>query len=155
MSKSITSIEKSIPSAASTCQHTMNLFVSSPVSDLQVEYHEPVNGSDKSVKFQNDVFLLFNQERLDRMSLDRFSCYLNDIQSDLPSLGSLRSKVSDSDLQNFVKSRYIQSKSELLAWSSYLTAQADILGSEISASLKKDSSADDVTQTDVTPSPAE
>lgn len=125
--------------ATSTLLHTCNTFEPSPVSSLQMQENESVYGSCKSVKFVNDVYLLFNQERLDRMSLERFSVYLNDLQSSSPSLSDIRSKVSDSDLHKYVKSRYIQSKSELLAWSNYLTLEADNLQQDIADYIKSQS----------------
>lgn len=125
--------------ATSTLLHTCKTFVPSPVSSLQIQENKSVYGSCKSVKFVNDVYLLFNQERLDRMSLERFSVYLNEIQSLSPSFSNLRSKVSDSDLQKYVKSRYIQSKSELLAWSNYLISEADNLQQDVADYIKSQS----------------
>lgn len=82
--------------------------------------NENVHSSDKSVSFRTDVYMLFNQHRLDRGTLAAFSDYLNsNVQPDSP-LAAARSKLGDADLHKFVKSRYIQSLGELQAWSRYL-----------------------------------
>lgn len=69
----------------------------------------------------SDVDLLFNQQRLDRMSLQALQQKLNE-QAQLGDngLSELRKNIKDEDLHRFIKSRYIQSLSELRAWSGYL-----------------------------------
>lgn len=100
-----------------------NVRVASNIEPLLIDMQPSVHGKSKCVKYNRDIYYLFNQQRLDRMSLQAFSEYLNNIpQSSGDGLSELRSKVSDSDLLSFVKSRYIQSRSELLAWSQYITA---------------------------------
>lgn len=95
----------------------------SSIDSLLISERTCLDGS-KSVKFNKDIYFLFNQHRLDRMSLQAFTNYLDSMpQSTNSGLSNLRSKVSDADLHKFVKSRYIQSQSELLAWSSYITSQ--------------------------------
>lgn len=103
-----------------------------PMDSLLVSSCTTPHG-DESVKYVNDVYLLLNQKRLDKMSLDVFSSYLDSIQdiSSGDGLSSIRSNLSDADLLKFVKSRYIQSRTELLAWSQYLTSQAAQLGQDI------------------------
>lgn len=110
-----------------------NVRTSTPMDSLLVSSVTTPNATDKSVKYYSDVYVLLNQKRLDKMSLDIFSNYLDSISSSSQSdgLSQLRGKVSDSDLLKFVKSRYIQSRSELLAWSQYLTFQAAQLGQDI------------------------
>lgn len=79
--------------------------------------------------FVSDVFLLLNQRRLDKMTLAQ----LQDVFSQQPPsspLNSLRSKMSDDQLHKFVKSRYIQSMSELQSWYEYLDQNASQLVDE-------------------------
>lgn len=108
-----------------------NVRVPSAIDSLLVQSERPVHASDRCVKYQSDVYLLLNQKRLDKMSLQAFSEYLDSIpDSGSDSLSELRSKVSDAQLLQFVKSRYIQSRSELQAWASYLSSQAAQLQGE-------------------------
>lgn len=89
------------------------------------------HGND-TFTYLSDVDLLFNQQRLDRISLAALQQKLDDmtrIQND--GLSELRKNIKDEDLMRFIKSRYIQAPSELRAWCSYLaqeygTAEAGI-----------------------------
>lgn len=79
---------------------------------------------DGSCRFLSDVDLLFNQERLDRMSLAALKQKLDEnISAGDNGLSEIRKNIKDEDLQKFIKSRYIQSLSELRQWSHYLTTQ--------------------------------
>jgi hypothetical protein len=69
--------------------------------------------------------MLFNQQRLDRMSKERFISYFESLSVNEPKLHELRSKLTDDQLCSFVKSRFIQSPSELMAWSQYLMNSQD------------------------------
>lgn len=105
-------------------KNVSNCRVPSVIDQMLVTSSVVPHGSCKSVKYVNDVYLLLNQKRLDRMSLESFSSYLDSI-SDMStsSFSELRKNVGDKELLQFVKSRYIQSRSELMAWTSYLTSQ--------------------------------
>lgn len=108
-----------------------NVRVPSAIDSLLISREMPVHSSDKCIKYQSDVYFLLNQKRLDKMSLQAFSEYLDSMpDSGSDSLSELRSKVSDAQLLQFVKSRYIQSRSELQAWASYLSSQAAQLQGE-------------------------
>lgn len=75
-------------------------------------------------RYLSDVDLLFNQERLDRMSLQSLQQKLNEqVQYGDNGLSELRKNIKDEDLHKFIKSRYIQSLSELRSWSGYLAEQ--------------------------------
>lgn len=79
---------------------------------------------DDTFTYLSDVDLLFNQQRLDRMSLAALQQKLDDmtrIQND--GLSELRKNIKDEDLMKFIKSRYIQAPSELRAWCSYLAEE--------------------------------
>ena len=70
----------------------------------------------------SDISMLFNQKRLDRMSREALIQHFNDMSVRNSSFASLRSKLSDDQLCSIVKSRYIQSPSELMAYSRYLVS---------------------------------
>lgn len=79
---------------------------------------------DGSFRILSDVDLLFNQQRLDRMSLAALKQKLDEsVQSGDTGLSAIRKNIKDEDLQKFIKSRYIQSLSELRQWSSYLSSE--------------------------------
>lgn len=95
-----------------TCVHRSVL----PYEDLYVR-----DNGNGSVTILSDVDLLFNQQRLDKMSRTALLDQLQGSQFNQdPVLSKLRSKVPDDYILKFVKSRYIQSPSELRNWSAYL-----------------------------------
>lgn len=78
----------------------------------------------------DDIYMLFNQSRLINSGIgrDTLQAWLNTLTPRSDSLAQLRKKCTDEQLMQICKSRYIQSPSELLAWSDYLNANyADIV----------------------------
>lgn len=73
----------------------------------------------------SDLILLFNQERLQSLGQTAMIEYLNSIAPQSDSLAELRKNCSDEELLSMVKSRHIQSRSDLLAWSKYLDSELD------------------------------
>lgn len=94
-------------------------YVPTPVDDFT---YEKVNQPDfdVSVTLTSDIAMLFNQQRLDRCSKDLLLNYFNSLSRSSSSLSKLRSKLNDDQLISIVKSRYLQSPSELLAYSERL-----------------------------------
>ena len=73
----------------------------------------------------SDLILLFNQERLESLGQTAMIEYLNSIAPQSDSLAELRKNCSDEELLSMVKSRHIQSRADLLAWSKYLDSELD------------------------------
>lgn len=92
----------------------------SPIEDMNFVELPCVHSSCPAVHYRNDVYALFHLQDLTRMELSRLSQFLNDAGKSSSSLTSVRSKMSDAQLRQFIKSRYIQSPSELLRWSAWL-----------------------------------
>lgn len=95
----------------------------SPVNEFCFERLDK-NGTEV-VTLTSDIYMLFNQQRLDRMSKDRLLAYFENLSVSEPKMRELRSKLTDDQLCTFVKSRFIQSPSELMAWSQYLMNSQD------------------------------
>lgn len=95
----------------------------SPVNEFCVEKLE-VNGVE-TIILTSDIYMLFNQQRLDKMTKDRLLAYFENLSVNEPKMRELRSKLSDEQLCSFVKSRFIQSPSELMSWSQYLMSSQD------------------------------
>lgn len=95
----------------------------SPVNEFCFERLDK-NGTEV-VTLTSDIFMLFNQQRLDRMSKDCLLAYFENLSVNEPKMCELRSKLTDDQLCSFVKSRFIQSPSELMAWSQYLMSSQD------------------------------
>lgn len=104
----------------------------SPVESFYIHKDKPCNGSCESVFIRDDIYMLFNQKRLDRMSSAALSSWLQSTSTYDSGLANLRSRMSDSQLGSFIKSRYIQSRSELLSWSGYLESQYPMKSVQVS-----------------------
>lgn len=111
----------------------------SPVNEFCFERLE-VNGNEV-VTLTSDIYMLFNQQRLDRMSKDRLLAYFENLSVTDPKMSELRSKLSDDQLCSFVKSRFIQSPSELMAWSQCLMSSQDEMIAAAAAEKQAEQSA--------------
>lgn len=112
-------------------------YIPSPVDDFSFE--KVVNpGLDDSFTHTTDVAMLFNQKRLDRCSRDALIQHFDSMARTNSRFAQIRSKLNDDQLMSIVKSRYIQSPSELLAYSEGLVHE---YGVEL-ASLSQHSTVD-------------
>lgn len=112
----------------SCVSRSLVFFTPSPVQELEKVV------TDKSVSYANDIYLLLNQRRIDRLvGADTFNSWIQSLMPHSDALASLRSKCSDAELMAICKSRYIQSPSELLAWSQYLNDNYEYILSELKA----------------------
>lgn len=96
------------------------VFYQPPIYDSLLVEHDDVLDV---TAVNNDIYLLLNQNRLSSLGEDNVKKILDSIASQSSSMSELRKKVSDSDLLAFCKSRYIQTPSELRAWSNYLNTE--------------------------------
>jgi hypothetical protein len=92
----------------------------SPIEDMNFVELPCVHSTYPAVHYRNDVYALFHMQDLTRMELSRLSQFLQNAGKSASSLRSVREKMSDAQLRQFIKSRYIQSPSELLRWSAWL-----------------------------------
>lgn len=100
------------------------VFYQPPIYDsLLVNYSKSLD----AVSVSNDIYLLLNQNRLSALGEDNVKKILDSIGSQNSAMSELRKNVSDSDLLSFCKSRYIQTPSELRAWSNYLNTELSSL----------------------------
>ena len=95
-----------------------------------------VNGVP-SVRLTSDIYMLFNQRRLDKLSRESLLSHFESMSVNEPKFGDLRAKLGDDQLINFVKSRFIQSPSELMSWSQYLMSSSDAVVSELAAAQQE------------------
>lgn len=92
----------------------------SPIEDMNFVELPCVHSTCPAVHCRSDVYALFHMQDLTRMELSRLSQFLENAGRSASSLSSVRAKMSDAQLRQFIKSRYIQSPSELLRWSAWL-----------------------------------
>lgn len=108
----------------------------SPFMTKEVTYFD---GDEKKVAkcCVDDIYLLFNQRRLLSAGSDTVNAWLETLTPRSDALSQLRKKCTDEQLMAFCKSRYIQSPSELLAWSEYLLANHEAELARIDANYKE------------------
>lgn len=94
----------------------------------------------KGVRLTSDIYMLFNQQRLDQLSRKSLLSYFESVSVNEPKFGDLRAKLGDDQLISFVKSRFIQSPSELMAWSQYLMSSSDAVVAELAAAQQEQQS---------------
>lgn len=100
------------------CDQPLQIFAEqSPVHEL---LHTVVKTGDETIVFaHSDVFLLFNQDRLERtLGVDTLRAWLNDVRPN--NSPNLSAQFSDEQLASFIKSKYVQSLSEVSDWYNYL-----------------------------------
>lgn len=115
----------------SAVMRTTEFLQPSPLDEFM--FQEVEFDGQKSVTLTSDIYMLFNQQRLDKLSREHLIDYFNNLSVQQPKFSELRSKLTDNQLISFVKSRFIQSPSELMAWSNYLMASQDELIAAVAA----------------------
>lgn len=115
------------------CTH-LNVCCAPIYEELLIETKTSVTGSQCHRRI-NDVYLLLNQDRLDRQTQEELIKRIE--QQTSPSmLAQLRNKYSDRELCARVKSRYIQSKAELQSYMQTLMYQSDFERSEFEYQMR-------------------
>lgn len=116
------------------------------IDPLCVDVIRDSDGKIQSMAFTSDIGLLFNQKRLeDTLGRDGMKKFFDDMAARSSALSELRSKISDDDLAALCKSRYLQSASEILAWSNYLNENYQALMSSVKSRAAVAAAADDAT----------
>lgn len=140
------------PPITSTLFNGLTEFrVPSPIEKMNFVELPCVHSKCPAVHYRNDVYALFHMEDLTRMELSKLSQFLEGAGKSASSLRSVREKMSDAQLRQFIKSRYIQSPSELLRWSAWLN---DNYQMEIERINKELAEKEKLNNPDSAPSPA-
>lgn len=129
---------------------TSEFLEPSPVDEFM--FSEMESEGQKSIRLTSDICMLFNQRRLDRLSRAKLIDYFNDLSISNSTMSDLRAKLGDDQLITFVKSRFIQSPSELMAWSQYLMSSSDAVVAELATAQQQEQPA---SQQSEQPAPAE
>ena len=95
-----------------------------PVQDKLMQLSTVVN-KDGSIVISNDISLIFNQQRLEnKLTASELREY---IQRYTPNKSVYTAQLDDETLLNTLKSRHIQSLSEMRAWAEYCMENYDSL----------------------------
>lgn len=96
----------------------------------------------KLVRVSHPLYMLFNQERLDRLgpaAIQHWIDSLNDAGNS--SLNEVKKKCSNEDLLSMVKSRHIQHPSELERYINSLSERAEFFNSEVARIVAEEKAA--------------
>lgn len=96
-----------------------NTFIPSVIDPLYWLTEKDSNGKD-ILFFVNDIYLLFNQKRLESLGTDSIKYWLDSLQPSVDGLAELRKNVTDEQLISTIKSRRLQEPSEIKLWLDYL-----------------------------------
>lgn len=110
-------------------EHTFNgsfdlLHTKVPVQDKLMQL-STVQGKDGSITISTDISLIFNQQRLEnKLTASELREY---IQRYTPNKSVYTAQLDDDTLLSTLKSRHIQSLSEMRAWAEYCMENYDSL----------------------------
>ena len=107
-------------------------FAVAPEFDCTEQLRVEIDDTDETrpVRYTSDIRLLLHTKDLaSRAGLSVASKFGQNKQS-VSQLQQLMDQMSDDDLLDTVRSRYVQSPSEIVAWSKELSARAESLESE-------------------------
>lgn len=119
-------VDNSQPNNVNSAVLSGSEFVeSSPLHNFM--FQEIVCNGKKSIRITSDIYMLFNQQRLDKLTRAQLVEYFDSLSVSEPKMSDLRKKMTDDQLCSFIKSRFIQTPSELMAWSQYLMSSQDAM----------------------------
>lgn len=119
-------VDKSQPNNVNSAVLSVSEFVEpSPLHNFM--FQDIVCNGEKSIRITSDIYMLFNQKRLDKLTRAQLVEYFDSLSVSEPKMSDLRKKMTDDQLCSFVKSRFIQTPSELMAWSQYLMSSQDAM----------------------------
>lgn len=99
--------------------------------DFYFEECDAANDRINSTSFIDPIYMLFNQQRLNNLGQLGIEKFLESFSQKEDSLRELRSKCSDEQLASMIKSKYLQSASEITAWCRYMQSHVDEFNSEV------------------------
>lgn len=119
-------VDKSQPNNVNSAVLSVSEFVEpSPLHNFM--FQDIMCNGEKSIRLTSDIYMLFNQRRLDKLTRTQLVEYFDSLSVSEPKMSELRKKMTDDQLCSFVKSRFIQTPSELMAWSQYLMSSQDAM----------------------------
>lgn len=112
--------------------NNMNSFQPSLVTSFYKEDSISSESGEPMVVYHDPIYMLLNQQRLSKLGVGAVEMWLQQMnQSKANPLAELRKECSDEDLVSMIKSRHLQSPSEILSWSRLMTSKMDEFKSEV------------------------
>lgn len=126
-----------------------NFRQQSVVDEFYQDSTVSVATGDKLVFYQDPIYLLFNQERLNNtLGIDSAKQFIDSLnQATLDSLAPLRAECNDEDLLATIKDRRWQKPCEVMAWARYCEHNMDKFRKQVSDAVAKQQEAEKAKQT--------
>ncbi len=110
----------------------MNYYQPSLVVSFYKEESISSESGEPMVVYHDPIYMLFNQQRLSKLGSGAVEMWLQQMnQSKANPLAELRKECSDEDLVSMIKSRHLQSPSEILSWSRLMISKIDEFKTEV------------------------
>lgn len=87
----------------------------------------------ESISVVDPIIVLFNQERLNDLGSTAAKAFIDSFAKQSDALSELRKKCTDDDLMAMMKSRHLQSPSEILMWCRYMENNVESFNKEVQA----------------------
>lgn len=107
-------------------------------NDLRVHEMCGTHTGEKLYGFADDVYLLLMQKNYDKINNLEYQSFLKDLSLSVGTVTSkTKPKMSDDQLFSYIKSRHVQSASELSSWFDYLSGQYDLTKENYDNTIKR------------------
>lgn len=100
------------------------------IEDFQIEEQVDEVTGEPAIKFCDPIVIIFNQERLKQLGTGAIDMLLKQLTPVSSALADLRLQCSDDLLIQMIKSRHLQSLSEIKAWCEYMDSNMSEFQSE-------------------------
>ena len=130
----------------------------SPVDEFYQETVTPSFDCESAVACVNPLYVLFNAQRIEKagsFAVEKWLEQLNSASKRFDSLKELRSKCSDDEILQYMKSRYVQQPCEVEAWASYINENYDKMSTEIHDYINAHKSSSETSDTEQSTSNSE
>lgn len=121
--------------SSAVSQKNMVLREPSPIDSFHNEITIGEDDGEESVTFCNPIVMLFNQMRLDNIGEQSLRQWLEGQPED-SALKEILSKCNPEDVMATIKSRYLQSPSEIRAWAEYTAHNMEKFNNELKSALE-------------------
>lgn len=130
-----------------------DVFAVAPKFDSTEELRVKIDDTDKSrpVRYTSDVRLILHAKDLASRAGVSVASKFGQSKQPASQIQQIMDKMSDNDLLSTVRSRYIQSPSEIIAWSKELSAYAEHLESQAQELIDSETVKQDTEETGAAP----
>ena len=112
------------------------MYECSAVDDFYIEVVTTADKQD-TVFHVDPLIMLFNQERLENIGSMGAKQFLDSLSQKDESFKELRSKCTDDQLMDMLKSRYLQTPSEVMAYCRYIEGNIEQFYAELNAAVER------------------